>query len=850
MIPILYNGDEKRFLNNGRGRLSDATRCVVTEERNGIYELELDMPIDGVHFDELISGRLIVATHDDKHDLQPFEIYKRSVPDLNGIVTFYAHHISYKLNGVTVGPFTADSVTTALQKIKRNSINNNPFTFWTDKSTVADFESLVPRNARAMLAGEENSILDVFGSGEYEFDRFTVKLHAARGTDSDCEIRYGKNLTDLNQDTDSSGTFNAVVPYWTNTEGQIVMLPERIIVYEGVEPQLAYLTDHNLIIIRTETEEPIEVAFRQVRSTPMDMSDAFEEAPTAAQLRAAAKARFESGQYWIPEENLTVDFIQLWQTEEYKEYAGLQRVSLCDTVSVFYPQVGIAAVKQKVVRTEYNVLLDRYDSITLGSLQTSLGEQIREGILQDVPTTSMMEEAIKYATDLIRGGLGGYVVMTPGPNGYPQEILIMDTPDVNTAVNVWRFNQGGLGHSSNGYDGPFSDIALTQDGRINASIITTGILNANIIKAGVLSDPDNNTSFNLSTGALNIKKGSINLGSGKFIATDEGRLTSIGGGVIRDPDSNTIFNLDSGLLTIKKGSINLGSGKFIATDAGVLTSLGGGNIQDVTGDNAWNLTTGFFRTQKGQIGDFNIGTSALTYQATNRYVVFSSSGISYNSAYTDNTRRGAELKANRLSFKDRNDESSWSMTERAYLLWETPYYFRINADNLMYLSIDGTTRLQVSAEAAHVFVNGSFACNGNKNRVVRTKNYSDRLLTCYETPTPLFGDIGEAVLDEEGLCYVDLDDIFTETIAEQVEYQVFLQKEGEGDCWIADKAPRYFVIKGTPNLKVAWELKAKQKDFETYRLEPFKTGLEEYTNIKDEDLIENYIEEQEALLYG
>ena len=517
MIPILYNGDETRFINNGIGRLSDATRCQVTEERNGIYELQLDYPITGAHFEDIKQGRLIAATHDDKGDLQPFEVYRRTVPDLNGIVTFYAHHISYKLNGVTVEPFTAGSCAAALQQIKDRSINLNPFTFWTDKTTTADFTSDAPRNARAMLAGEENSILDVFGSGEYEFDKFTVKLHAARGTDSDCEIRYGKNLTDLNQDIDSSGTFNAIVPFWKDSEGNILMLPEKMIIYEGVEPQLAYLTDHNLIIIRTETNEPIEVPYWEVDAAPMDLSDAFEEMPTVEQLRQAAKVRFESGEYWAPKENLTVDFVQLWQTEEYKDYAGLQRVSLCDTVSVYYPQVAIAAVKQKVVRVVYNVLLDRYDSIELGAVQTTLGEQIKSGIMEVVPTTSMMEEAIQYATELIRGGLGGYVVMTPGPHGYPQEILIMDTPDINTAVNVWRFNQGGLGHSSNGYEGPYSDIALTQDGRINATMITTGILNANVIRAGIISDYYGDNYWNLESGQFVTRSGQI----ANFTITDD-----------------------------------------------------------------------------------------------------------------------------------------------------------------------------------------------------------------------------------------------------------------------------------------------------------------------------------------
>ena len=194
MIPILYSADETRYITNGIGRLSDCVRCEVTEERNGIYELEFDYPITGEHFDEIKLGRIVAATHDDKNDIQPFVIYSRTVPDLRGIVTFNAHHISYKLNELVVMPFTAGSIAEAFQKIESNIVGVNPFTFWTDKTTVGDYEHKTPKNARAMLGGEENSILDVYGKGDYEFDKFTVKLYNERGVDSDVEIRYSKNL--------------------------------------------------------------------------------------------------------------------------------------------------------------------------------------------------------------------------------------------------------------------------------------------------------------------------------------------------------------------------------------------------------------------------------------------------------------------------------------------------------------------------------------------------------------------------------------------------------------------------------------------------------------------------------
>lgn len=792
MIPILYPGTEKEFRTNGIGRLTDCIRCIATEERNGIYEVEFDYPIEGVHFDEIEIGKIVAVTHDDTKEIEPFIIYQRTVPNLSGVVTFNAHHISYKLGEIVAMPFTAGSCAEALQGLTTYSASVNPFTFWTDKTTTASFENTVPRNIRNILGGEENSILDVFGGGDYEFKRFEVKLYAQRGVDSDVEIRYAKNLTDLQETKDYSQSYNAIVPYWADTDGHIVMLPEKVIVYSGLEPVLAYLTDHNLIIIRTETEEPIEVAYTEIKAVPMDLSDQFEEMPTVEQLRAAAEARFERSGAWLPNENLKVDFVQLWQTEEFKEYSALQRVRLCDTVSVYYPQVNINAVKQRVIRTEYNVLMDRYDSIELGTPQTSLGRAIKQEIMQDVPTTSMMASAIEYATNMIRGGLGGYVVMTPGPDGYPQEILIMDTPDVATAVNVWRFNKGGLGHSSNGYEGPYSDIALTQDGRINASIITTGTLNANIIKAGTLSDVNNNTTFNLQTGVLNIKKGSINLGSGAFTVADNGYLTS----------------------------------------------------------------------KSGKIGGYNIDTSRLYYENS------SLSRAVELSAYELRTARlySGELYASRLAnggivfeeaqgVSDVYSGSDFAEITLAYTGGST-FYPQLNfdtfysyPDNNWFMLKDPQRSSWPVQFTKNVYCAAQFSTGGSKSRLVKTENYSERLLYCYETPTPLFGDIGEAVLDEEGFCYVDIDDIFSETVADTVEYQVFLQKEGEGDCYIAEKDPRYFVIKGTPNLRVAWELKAKQKDHEIIRLEQAEIQLDEHEGIREDTISSDYIKEQEALLY-
>lgn len=544
MIPILYDYAERKFTTNGIGRLSDCISCTVTEERNGIYECEFKYPITGEHYSEIKEGMVIGVTHDESGDIQPFDIYAHQAP-IDGVVTFNAHHVSYRLSNVVIMPFTASSPSAALAGIESHSANPNPFLFWTDKGGSGTFEVEKPDYCRALLGGQEGSILDAFGGGDYEWDRFTVKLHASRGTQTQVQIRYGKNLSDITEKTDTSSTYNAIVPFWLSTEGILVTLPEQVIVYSGATLYETNLTTHNSLIIRDHLGNPITVTYQQINAVPFDMSSDFQEQPTVNQLRTAAISKFNSSQAWLPQQNIDVDFVQLWQTDEYKDYAPLQRVKLCDTVSVFYDALGVNAVDMRVVKTVWNTLLDRYDSIELGQLSSTLAQTIAgpiESQIKDTVTTSMLAEAVQHATDLIRGGLGGYIVMKPNAQGQPEELLIMDTPDINTAVNVWRWNLGGLGHSHSGYNGPYDDVALTQDGKINANMITTGRLNANYIQGGTLSLGGNNNT----NGTLAIKNS-----SGSTIGTwDNTGITAQGS--MTTQTSSYYTSMDSGAITAGK----------------------------------------------------------------------------------------------------------------------------------------------------------------------------------------------------------------------------------------------------------------------------------------------------------
>lgn len=459
MIPILYESTETQFTSNGLGRLVDTISATVTEERNGVYELEFEYPISGEKYDLIKEGRIVAVTHDETGDVQPFILYKRTAT-IDGKVKFNAHHLSYRLSNIVVKPFTASGIVDAMAQIVPNSMNPNPFVFWTDKVVTSQFENETPRSVRSLLGGERGSLLDVFGKGEYEFDKWTVKLHLNRGQDSGVTIRYGKNLSDITQEIDASGYYNAVAPYWKG-EDETVTLPD-LVVLEDVD---------------------------EIRAVPLDLTNEFENAPTQAELRDMAQTRLENSSGINISENIKADFVQLWQTEEYKDYAPLQRVRLCDTVTIIYEPLGVYSIQKKVIRVKWNVLLDRYDEIELGDSQVTLADLVvdmTQKITEDLPTTSMMANAIANATNKITGNKGGYVVLHSDANGTPYEFLVMDSPDINTAVNVWRWNLGGLGFSSTGYNGDFSSLALTMDGQINADMITTGLLSANRIRGGVL----------------------------------------------------------------------------------------------------------------------------------------------------------------------------------------------------------------------------------------------------------------------------------------------------------------------------------------------------------------------------
>jgi phage minor structural protein len=476
MIPALYNKSETTFTHNGVGLLSEAVKATVTEERNGSYELSLQYPITGRFYSEITEGAIIKAKANETSEPQLFRIYKSSKP-INGIVTYSAEHISYDLNGIPLLGFSIKNATPqmALTKAIEGAALPCPFTAYSNISTLNSTEILTPCSVRALLGGQTGSLLDVWG-GEYEFDNFTVKLYLHRGKDNGVVIEYGKNLKDLKQESNIAECYTHLMPYAVytvqdesgNSEEKYVYLAEKVIPL-------------------TEAED-----IGHYKAFIMDFSDRFgdNEEITEEKLRAKATAYAAAADLGTPKVNITVSFVQLWQTEEYKNIAPLERVKLCDTVTVRFSKLGVAATS-KVIKTVYNSLQEKYESVTLGDAKSSFANTVnkQQEAIQEIKSsvkkgqaeaTEQLKKAIANATSLITGHSGGYVVLNPAEK--PQEILILDKPTIDEAVNVWRWNSGGLGYSSTGYNGEYS-LAMTMDGAIVADFISAGILNGALLQA-------------------------------------------------------------------------------------------------------------------------------------------------------------------------------------------------------------------------------------------------------------------------------------------------------------------------------------------------------------------------------
>lgn len=337
--PRLYPPTAAAWDNNGLGALSDCISCVVEETLNGPFELEMQYRLNGLHYADITLRSIILAKPNPTARPQPFRVYKISRP-INGVVTINAQHLSYDLSGIVIEPFNAPSLASALEGMKTNAVTENPFEYETDKTVISDFVVAYPSSARSLVAGQRGSLLDTYG-GELEFDRYQVKLWAHRGKDNGVTIRYGKNMTDVNQEEDGSGVYTGVYPYWYSEEEGSADLGSSYV--------------------------PVEGEFDFTRILLLDLTEEFENKPTAEELTQKAQEYISNHDPGVPTISTTVSW---YQSREFVE-----NVNLGDVVGVYFSRLGISA-KAKIVKTRYNALQNRYESVDIGSVRSSIAGTI------------------------------------------------------------------------------------------------------------------------------------------------------------------------------------------------------------------------------------------------------------------------------------------------------------------------------------------------------------------------------------------------------------------------------------------------------------------------------------------
>jgi len=487
MIPVLYEKTETTFTTYGIGALSDVVSCVVTEERNGQYELIFTYPISGKQYNEIQAERIIKAKAKPLGDDQLFRIYRMSKP-IHGIVTVYAQHISYDLSGKAIVPFSASKTP---QEAMDYVLTDTGFTAHTDKSGSKTFGTAIPKSARALLGGTEGSVLDQWG-GEFKWDNFDVYLYTNRGLDKDVVIEYGKNLTDLLADHDLTAVYSELLPYATyqDDSGSHTIVGDPITITS--------------VISRTKT-------------LIKDFTYDFDGPMTKAQVESKAASWLSDNPLGYETPSLTVSFINLPAPANYP--AAAATIDLCDTVTIRYTALGVN-VKAKVVSCEYDTLLERYTRLTIGKPRASMADTVanltdQSKIVADYP--ALWKSAIEVATQMITGNSGGNVVLHEGPDGKPFELLIMDDPDITQATKIWRWTLGGLGYSTNGYAGPYA-LAITADGKINADFIRAGRL--------LVADANDDTLFDANIATNTVHIAGFEVQDDRFFNTETSAMSS------------------------------------------------------------------------------------------------------------------------------------------------------------------------------------------------------------------------------------------------------------------------------------------------------------------------------------
>ncbi|WP_306692835.1 phage tail spike protein [Bacillus cereus] len=463
----LYKPNETDFTHNGIGVLDKHIySATVEEELNGLFVFNFNYPLFAPYGTKIDGMNIIKVPTPDGDQLFRVVTPKVSMGEIKAV----CYHIFYDLTenlieDIFIQPTNGSA---AMARLSSGCQYKHPFTFYSDVTNISTARIVRKNPVEAMLdTSQDNSFVNRWG-GELKRDNFDVKMLKNRGDNRGVVIRHKKDLLGYEGSVDWKSPTTRIMPQ--GFDG--LLLPEKYVdsplINKYPYPRIRVIEFNHIkaAIGKNANDEdalPLEEAYKRLRQAAKDMFD--------IQMVDQPKATYK------------VEFQELSQTEEYKEYKILQRVWMGDIVTVKHEEDGID-IQAKVIAYKYDPIKKEYINVTIGNFKESFTDvtgkvdQIQQD-LSNMPG-SLLDAAKENATKLINSGFGGNVRV------YPDRILIMDTKNEMTASKVWQWNINGLGYSSNGVNGPF-EIAMTKDGRIVADFITTGVLNGNLIRGGEIT---------------------------------------------------------------------------------------------------------------------------------------------------------------------------------------------------------------------------------------------------------------------------------------------------------------------------------------------------------------------------
>ncbi|HGF8073528.1 phage tail spike protein [Enterococcus faecium] len=563
---------EHLYDTQGLGALSDWLTATVSNKLNGAEIFQGTYPISGTNADLIVEGRIIQCYVDENRAKQRLRIYYAKTSVIGNTIEVKAEPIFNDIRKSVLNKYDSGTEKiTATQAWQNAKVLAKPaipsqFSFSSLVDTLANVK-IEKANFLEFFGGKEGSILDRF-HGEFLKDNNTLRHEKSLGTDHKIKAIYTKNLTGIDLEIDAQSVLVGVYPFISSSsEGEDeITLPEEVIFTDYVDDYPAGY-----------------VSF-------VDFKD---KATDVATLREAAKDWLKTNiDKQKPQVSGSIELVPLRHQRGYEKFVDLEKVLMGDGVDVYHPQLKVN-MSARIVEYTFNVLTNSYDKLVVGNVKTNFLENTENNVsnlINDAidqlknggEISDLINDIVDHQTDIITGQDGGYVLLDP--KEAPSRILIMDTPDKNTARNVLQINNAGIGFSKTGINGTY-DTAWTLDGGFNASFITAGEIVGITIRGTTLISDGTDYRTSIANGKMTwyskkVNKDIMELEARDYVSADAGivsyTMKTGGGFMIRNPQGNLVFSTwDNGN---NRPFLSFGAPNFRYSNASYITDGDGSSL--------------------------------------------------------------------------------------------------------------------------------------------------------------------------------------------------------------------------------------------------------------------------------